>query len=123
MELSNGSDIHLLDIELLWASVEHWLENWQDPAKATMDDLNCPLCAEYLTTWSTCLGCPVMVDTGHEDCRETPWRAANEARRDYHYRWNEERYEALQAAIEDEYVYLVELALSYSRSYQRRIAA
>jgi hypothetical protein len=95
--------------EALWASVEHWLENWEDPLRAKIFGDDCPCCA----LWSSdeemdCVGCPVMEHTGKPDCFNTPWYAAHDERR---LLCPSDDMRGVLRAFAAEYRFLVELAL------------
>lgn len=51
------------------------IKKWESIVKSTdAEDLsggNCPLCRKFSS--SECIGCPVEVDTGAEDCAYTPY--------------------------------------------------
>lgn len=66
--------------EALEASIAHWKQNMEAPEKASISSTACSLCRLFA---NSCLGCPVMVRTGHAYCSRTPYRAAWDAWRDW----------------------------------------
>ena len=106
--------------EALWASVEHWLQNWEDPDTAHPMGDDCPCCQEYHDEAYEgdhgCEECPISQYTGKGDCDGTPWNEARNTWRKYLDRIasdpkNIPTKEEVQVAFEAEYRFLVELAL------------
>ena len=108
---SRRIQMNLDHIEKLWASAEHWLENWQDPITARISSEDCPCCQAYYNDWEDegCFDCPIFRYTGEHDCHGTPWSEAHDA-----YRlsgFNPKAVKMTREAFEAEYRFLVELAL------------
>ena len=106
--------------DALWASAWHWLENWealQDQSKLREYDpftSGCPCCEMYLcgdTFGEDCYRCPIKEYTKVALCEGTPWESA------YHdYGTNIASQtnsvpEPWIRAAEEEYRFLVSLAL------------
>lgn len=115
-----GLDSLLMDVELLWESVEHWHENWTDPKNAKIYSDSCPLCHVYMKDNiyagrgteehdNACLGCPISVDTGEGFCEGTPWVNIPQRAR---------AFDRDQGDILPMYEYLVDLAMEYTDLYQ-----
>jgi hypothetical protein len=103
-------------LEALWASAEHWLDNWADPATANIYGSACPLCRLYNldpTDIQGCRGCPIFADTAQSDCWGTPWRGVQIASIDLDAD-NPGTVEYFRDAAQRMYAYLVELALRES---------
>ena len=94
------------DTQALWASAEHWLENWQ-PSRAQKDfKLGCRVCP--CCTLQTkraeisgidCFaspGCPIAMYTAFDSCEKTPYYEVNKL---------------IPETVELEYRFLVCLAL------------
>lgn len=99
--------------EALWASIEHWLENWQDPDQANPMGDTCPCCEAFYDAHG-CKRCPIYQHTGESDCDGTPWDQARNTWRKYLTASdpkNRPSREEVQASFEREYRFLVELAL------------
>ena len=93
------------DIELLWQSAEHWLNNWQDPVNGSFWAEDCPLCLAYVLKYpNVCTPCPIAIHTNKEDCVGTPYWDARQEMQMKHL--TQTKY------ISDEYTFLVSLALS-----------
>lgn len=103
----------------LWLSVERYLQKWEDcrdgkwddiPAgEAPVYDLDCPLCNLFNTNAyadDACQMCPVMWETGLDQCQETPWV---EVRRCDQLG---SRVQRMLDALEAEYRFLLDIALS-----------
>ena len=104
--------INIIQMKALWLSVEHWHENWADPRTARIGSCYCPCCraTETLDTVINCHLCAIG-KAGYKDCEDTPYyRASAEAHCGY---------DDARAAFEDEYVFLVNLALAYARQWQK----
>jgi hypothetical protein len=73
------------DLVALDKSIQHWKENSEAeyPSRASVDGYDCALCALYNTRErkSSCLGCPIFVETGRRWCGGTPYDAASTAYR------------------------------------------
>lgn len=105
----------------LWESIQHWLENWEDPRNAVTKSIGCPLCAAFLdaTPHLGCDGCPVKEASGFNYCDRTPWGAVSKAKiRATGISWtlsSEEigrRHADYILAIATEYQFLVDIALN-----------
>jgi hypothetical protein len=98
--------------ELLWASAEHWLENWENPENARIYADDCPCCEKYYEPSApedeNCDGCPIAQYTGERYCANSPWSKVNGFRKTRNRSANSIRY---KSAIEEEYRFLVALAL------------
>lgn len=111
------------DVALAWATVEHWLENWKDPKNAYIYGDKCAYCREYMKhdddkAKAYCSGCPVQARSGKPGCHGTPWHDIDE--HSLLYSESHPEYQEVFAAIEKEYVYLVEIALDLTHRYQAR---
>ena len=115
------------DLLLAWSTVEHWLENWQDPHYAYIYSDQCAYCKEYMDKGpnigkimekTTCDGCPVKERSGHDGCQNTPWVHCETGA--FFDEDDEDQVDGLVASIEEEYVYLVEIALDLTHRYQVR---
>ena len=110
-----------LQRKALWASAEHWLNNWQDPENASTDGDDCPCCQEFYDHAATvdtgCRDCPIYQYTGLPECEGTPYYHAREAKISLgkgFYSFGTEEMSAVDVtreAFEEEYRFLVELAL------------
>ena len=109
----NGQRDHLkMTInDLIWASAEHWLNNWKNPTRAVIHSAACPLCRVFIEGYpfsvNTCIDCPVRSISGKRLCVGTPWEDAYLAM----YFQKEFDIEVFRFAVEQEYRFLVCLAL------------
>lgn len=87
-------------VKAAWGSAEKWRRIWkgEDSDKGAE---NCPLC--HLFFEDSCAGCPVAKLTNQKICFGTPY---------WNYRENHPFSEKKRAAAEEEYKFLVTLALS-----------
>ena len=104
-------------LEALWASAEHWLELWEKVNSGLplrMKDINSSQCAccQISPHLSTCLGCPIAEYIGRPSCEGTPYVIVANIVFEYCRSYDYSLVEPLLAAVEAEYVFLVELALS-----------
>ena len=102
----------------LWQSVEHWLDNYENPMEARSHGEDCPLCRLYYKgqendegEFRNCLGCPIFEATDLENCWDTPWHPADYALHIYQLSPTTDDKPQTLRAIEAEYRFLVELAL------------
>jgi hypothetical protein len=65
--------------EALKKSIQHWQENYDDPANSSTDARDCALCVEYTLKTGSCSGCPVYESTGLQQCKATPYNNAVDA--------------------------------------------
>ena len=109
-------------VEALWASAEHWLENWQDVKNASSSGVDCACCEEFYSEQylegkyeyiplGPCSGCPIAEYIENDECRGTPWSNAAEAITSYRGSFNTMTEEEVQGKVEKEYRFLVSLAL------------
>lgn len=103
--------------EALWASAEHWLDNYNLAVKEDVSSIriygeDCPCCQ---FTEDRCGMCPIMETTTLPGCEGTPWVSVNKNVRD----WKKKVYHSkaehmrLVRCVEDEYRCLVDIALNY----------
>lgn len=107
--------------EALWASAEHWLENWSYPKGANIYGDFCPCCQEFMygkvPRDGVCTECPISQWSGQPLCEGTPWENAAEIFQAYKKNpgFNTPKFtrhlERLRTAFEAEYRFLVRLAL------------
>lgn len=66
--------------EALLASIKHWEENLaeENPRRIRVYSTACPLC-DLFNQRDDCKGCPVMEETGLENCEGSPWTEAAKA--------------------------------------------
>lgn len=96
-------------VEALWESAWHWLQNWQDPQGASYDAEDCACCAIAKDEW--CGGCPIYEYTERTDCTGTPfYDAVSDININRFYSANIED-ETKKENIRREYTFLVMLAL------------
>jgi hypothetical protein len=91
----------------------------------------CPACLVWsVSEIQPCRGCPVADKSGKSSCRNTPWPVVAAIRADiiynhhpdsmYEYRKMCDKYYQLLKAVEEEYQYLVGLALEETEKAWRR---
>lgn len=114
------------ELEALWASVEHWLDNWQTVVRIgslppdCIDSNACPLCRLHVyseskgTAWTDCSKCVIQRNTGKTGCNATPWNSVDSAI--FAMLRGETNADALERAILEEYQFLVGLALQESQA-------
>ena len=112
MQLATMNNQENLMKKALWLSIEHWLKNWEDPMEAICNADACACCRLYLDR--NCMGCPISEKTGSTLCTKTPYREAADAILEYAVVPSQENYEIARRACENEYRFLVELALEGS---------
>lgn len=93
----------------LCESIQHWLENWQDPLTAQSGSAFCACCNAVMEpgeSYPDCNRCPIGTVAGSENCEYTPWAnaalAIERAKMGNPY--------SLEA-IEREYVFLIEVLM------------
>lgn len=114
----------LAELEALWASVEHWLDNWGIVVRTGSLPLDCiggdacPLCRLHIRlptfAYSDCSKCVIQRHTGEIECNATPWHKVSIAV--HAMRNNEANADALEEAVLEEYQFLVDLALQESQA-------
>lgn len=118
-------------LEAIWASVEHWLDLWERVAagevliKRDIQSNKCA-CCEYIAlashnesrSPSACDGCPVKEYVGMSRCSGTPWASVGTQIDEIKRIENDNGsilngdIELLLDLVEDEYQFLVDVALS-----------
>ena len=107
-------------VEALWASAEHWLENWQDVENASSSGVDCACCEGVFSEQDddddplgTCQDCPIAQYTNIDGCNGTPWHDAAQAIREVKglVMFKTTTKEEAMRAVEKEYRFLVSLAL------------
>lgn len=105
--------ITITQLEALLLSAEHWLENWEH-VRDGREDLytfgtnHCACCLQWYKYH--CDGCPIEAYTGTGDCRETPYQLED----------LEFIEDATLENVEEEYVFLIDLALNSRIEEEKR---
>lgn len=105
-------------VNALWESAWHWLENWEDPQDASYDAEDCACCA-LSNSFLSCRGCPIYDYTGIDTCYYTPYHGAVKEIRSFERLFyfsdevevEEKKNYLSKKKIEREYQFLVMLAL------------
>jgi len=66
------STLRLKQIKALFASIEHYHENWRNPKEASVDSSDCACCNTFISFNYACGNCPIN-QAGYEGCVDTPW--------------------------------------------------
>ena len=105
-------------VEALWASAEHWLENWQDVENASSSGADCACCEEVYNEQydddnllGPCQDCPIAQYMNTDSCNWTPWHDAAQAIREVKGVVKLTTKEDAMRPVEKEYRFLVSLAL------------
>lgn len=99
-----------------WMSVEHWLDNWQRSKRYewfSINSDNCALCNAFIN--GDCVLCPIYLLTGKELCEGSPYDEVSML-------IPETMGEVLTYAVQEEYLFLVEIALALSEELEHRLA-
>lgn len=112
-------------IQALWESAEHWLVNYAEPKSAQISSNDCACCKLYrrlpFTTDPSkdCAWCPIQLQTGQRQCRNTPYTNASLALKELWKLGGDQTPEILSAyeqgaqkACRDEYTFLVSLVIA-----------
>jgi hypothetical protein len=78
-----GNQMDERTLTALKASIKHWEQNLVELDANKMTDMYCALCDMFVLSGEDCNGCPVMEETGEDNCGNTPWADALLATRDY----------------------------------------
>ena len=103
-------------LQALWASIEHWHENFFLETFAQIYADTCPLCK---LNYDSCSTCPIALKTTKKLCRETPWQKVANLKVDLSLKLNHETAENFRLTVLDEISFLVDLVfeLSFASSF------
>ena len=110
----------LEELEALYASAWHWLENWENTEEAKLGSIYCA-CCQYAMDEDKEIGCdkcPIMSFTKQEGCKGTPYYEASTKIYSYQIKLFEvPTLEEVKEACEKEYKFLIDLCLGKTPNY------
>ncbi len=76
-------------LKALEQSIERWeaLSVCQDLSIVDLGTKACPLCQIFVLLTGSCIGCPVMQNSGYSCCDETPYIKASDALQAWLQQW------------------------------------